>query len=433
MQILHLSAKNFRCFVDFQVELHSGFNLLIGGNGAGKTAVLDALKIGLGGFFQGFPGGKTYGFASTDMRLDPGPDQDGIPDMQPQAPTVLSWSGQLGGQKIKWHRKLQEQKRRTTKGGVAQLRKRAEELAGKVRQHESVDLPVFAYFGTERLWLQKRHGPKLDRKRLSRNMGYLDCLERESSWIEMRNWFSAMTVGQDLAVKHGMTGARVAAELVKAVESAVCQCVPDTEALFYWLGDLHLVRREQGRRVALSWDMLSDGVRSLALIAAQIAWRAATLNPHRGDRAAIDAEGVVLIDEVCLGLHPKWQRLVIQSLTKAFPKIQFVATTHSPQVLGSAKDARVILLQSGSAQPLMGLYGKDTNTLVTVYQGGEERDSRVQADLSAVEKLIDDDQVDQAQTRIADVERLLGADDPAIVRLRTLIRFLRPPKDGEAV
>jgi predicted ATP-binding protein involved in virulence len=179
--------------------------------------------------------------------------------------------------------------------------------------------------------------------------------------------------------------------------------------------------------------MLSDGVRSLALIAAQIAWRAATLNPHRGDRAAIDAEGVVLIDEVCLGLHPKWQRLVIQSLTKAFPKIQFVATTHSPQVLGSAKDARVILLQSGSAQPLMGLYGKDTNTLVTVYQGGEERDSRVQADLSAVEKLIDDDQVDQAQTRIADVERLLGADDPAIVRLRTLIRFLRPPKDGEAV
>ena len=96
MQILHLSAKNFRCFVDFQVELHSGFNLLIGGNGAGKTAVLDALKIGLGGFFQGFPGGKTYGFASTDMRLDPGPDQDGIPDMQPQAPTVLSWSGRQG-------------------------------------------------------------------------------------------------------------------------------------------------------------------------------------------------------------------------------------------------------------------------------------------------------------------------------------------------
>ena len=100
-----------------------------------------------------------------------------------------------------------------------------------------------------------------------------------------------MTVGQDLAVKHGMTGARVAAELVKAVESAVCQCVPDTEALFYWLGICIWFGASRGRRVALSWDMLSDGVRSLALIAAQIVWRAATLNPHRGDRAAIDAEG----------------------------------------------------------------------------------------------------------------------------------------------
>ena len=433
MQVLRLSAKNFRCFVDFRLELQSGFNLLMGGNGAGKTAVLDALKIGLGGFFQGFPGGKTYGFASTDMRLDPGPDQDGIPDMQPQAPTVLSWSGQLGGQPIRWHRKLLEQTRRTTKGGVAELRKRAEELAAKVKQHQAVDLPVFAYFGTERLWLQKRHGPGLDRKRLSRNLGYLDCLERESSWIEMRNWFSAMTVGRELAAKQGLSGAPAAKQLVMAVETAVCQCVPDTEGLFYWLGDLHLVRREQDHRVTLSWDMLSDGVRSLALMAAQIAWRAATLNPHRGDRAASDAEGVVLIDEVCLGLHPKWQRLVIQSLTKAFPKIQFVATTHSPQVLGSAKDAKVILLQSGSAQPLVGLYGKDSNTLVTVYQGGEARDSRVQADLSMVEKLIDDDQIDQAETRIADVERLLGADDPAIVRLRTLMRFLRPQNDGEAV
>jgi len=433
MQVLRLSAKNFRCFVDFRLELQSGFNLLMGGNGAGKTAVLDALKIGLGGFFQGFPGGKTYGFASTDMRLDPGPDQDGIPDMQPQAPTVLSWSGQLGGQPIRWHRKLLEQTRRTTKGGVAELRKRAEELAAKVKQHQAVDLPVFAYFGTERLWLQKRHGPGLDRKRLSRNLGYLDCLERESSWIEMRNWFSAMTVGRELAAKQGLSGAPAAKQLVMAVETAVCQCVPDTEGLFYWLGDLHLVRREQDHRVTLSWDMLSDGVRSLALMAAQIAWRAATLNPHRGDRAASDAEGVVLIDEVCLGLHPKWQRLVIQSLTKAFPKIQFVATTHSPQVLGSAKDAKVILLQSGSAQPLVGLYGKDSNTLVTVYQGGEARDSRVQADLSTVEKLIDDDQIDQAETRIADVERLLGADDPAIVRLRTLMRFLRPQNDGEAV
>ena len=119
-------------------------------------------------------------------------------------------------------------------------------------------------------------------------------------------------------------------------------------------------------------------------------------------------------------------------LRKPFPKIQFVATTHSPQVLGSAKDARVILLQSGSAQPLMGLYGKDTNTLVTVYQGGEERDSRVQADLSAVEKLIDDDQVDQAQTRIADVERLSGgrSGDCAAADADS---FSSAPKDGEAV
>jgi predicted ATP-binding protein involved in virulence len=69
--------------------------------------------------------------------------------------------------------------------------------------------------------------------------------------------------------------------------------------------------------------------------AADIAHRASTLNPHLGAQAARETPGLVLIDEVDLHLHPRWQRRVVGDLLKAFPLVQFVATTHSPFIIQS--------------------------------------------------------------------------------------------------
>ena len=75
-----------------------------------------------------------------------------------------------------------------------------------------------------------------------------------------------------------------------------------------------------------------------------IAYRMATLNPQLKEQALLETPGVVLIDELDLHLHPKWQRLVVADLKKIFPKVQFIATTHSPFVIQSLEAGELISL-----------------------------------------------------------------------------------------
>lgn len=85
----------------------------------------------------------------------------------------------------------------------------------------------------------------------------------------------------------------------------------------------------------LRFRQLSDGYRNMLGMVSDIAQRCVTLNPHLGAAAVAQTPGVVLIDEIDLHLHPKWQRRVVADLTRAFPLAQFVATTHSPFIIQS--------------------------------------------------------------------------------------------------
>ncbi|MBF0471843.1 MAG: AAA family ATPase, partial [Gammaproteobacteria bacterium] len=93
-------------------------------------------------------------------------------------------------------------------------------------------------------------------------------------------------------------------------------------------------------------SLLSDGVRAMVSLTADLAWRCAKLNPHLRAEAANKTEGIVLIDEVDMHLHPAWQQRVIASLQSAFPKIQFIVTTHSPQVISTVAKESIRLIKS---------------------------------------------------------------------------------------
>jgi predicted ATP-binding protein involved in virulence len=106
---------------------------------------------------------------------------------------------------------------------------------------------------------------------------------------------------------------------------------------------------EHGR---LPLSALSDGVRNTIALIVDIARRCATLNPHLGDAAALQTPGVLLIDEVDMHLHPRWQQLIIGLLQKAFPALQMILSTHSPHVLSTVDVAsvRVITLDHGHGE-----------------------------------------------------------------------------------
>ncbi|MDT4875063.1 AAA domain, putative AbiEii toxin, Type IV TA system [compost metagenome] len=84
-------------------------------------------------------------------------------------------------------------------------------------------------------------------------------------------------------------------------------------------------------------------------LVAEIAFRCVVLNGFKRERAVIDTEGVVLIDELDMHLHPTWQKHVVQNLKEAFPKLQFIVTTHSPFIVQSISANELINLDVETA------------------------------------------------------------------------------------
>ncbi len=98
-----------------------------------------------------------------------------------------------------------------------------------------------------------------------------------------------------------------------------------------------------GEPMALEPALLSQGYQSM------MAWVGDLIGQAMIERdepvMASDLRGIVLIDEVDLHLHPRWQRQCIPILRKAFPRLQFVVTTHSPLVLTGFEQHEVIRLR----------------------------------------------------------------------------------------
>ena len=118
-------------------------------------------------------------------------------------------------------------------------------------------------------------------------------------------------------------------------------CIPDAK-MFYHDTDEDQIMIDLENSGLMPFNYLSDGYRNMVAMVADIAHRASRLNPHFGTTAAKETSGVVLIDEIDLHLHPKWQRRVVGDLQSAFPRIQFIATTHSPFILQSLEPGEVI-------------------------------------------------------------------------------------------
>jgi predicted ATP-binding protein involved in virulence len=133
---------------------------------------------------------------------------------------------------------------------------------------------------------------------------------------------------------------------------------------------------------------------------------------------------VVLIDELDLHLHPRWQRHVIRDLRETFPSVQFIATTHSPQLIGEAHPQEVIRLEYQETPNPAQSFGMDSNWVLKHIMGAEDRDKGVRAVLDEVTSLIEKDDLAEAQTKIDDLRREIG-NDPEQVRLSARIdRFV---------
>jgi predicted ATP-binding protein involved in virulence len=170
----------------------------------------------------------------------------------------------------------------------------------------------------------------------------------------------------------------------------------------------------------LNLAQLSQGEKSLMALVGDIARRLAMLNPALENPLAGD--GIVLIDEVDLHLHPSWQRRLCERLTETFPNCQFVLTTHSPLVISDCKNVLIYTLANGELRQLPSQYGQDANTVLLDVMNTSIRNEKIDTELNDLLDAIQDSKLTEAQQLLAELSEELPANHLELVKAKLLLR-----------
>ena len=164
---------------------------------------------------------------------------------------------------------------------------------------------------------------------------------------------------------------------------------------------------------------LSQGEKSLLALVADIARRLVLLNPTASN--PLDGTGIVLIDEIDLHLHPSWQQKVIIRLEETFPNIQFIVTTHSPQVCHTKKSESIWLLKDGKKYKApKGVKGAVSSwVLKNLFLVDERPENEITELLKRYKELVYDDKYHCEEAKVARGQLIdnFGADYDELVSL----------------
>lgn len=355
MQIARLRLESYRRFDSLELGFHPDLTVIAARNGRGKTTVLEAVAAALGPFVGAFDEGHAEHIKQTDVRRKP----VGVLGMNElQFPVVISADLRDGNRTVVSERRLNGVKSRTTTKDALDLIRWGKGLQEAVRKGKPVDLPVVVYYNSQRLARSEKNTGTLTKTIItaSRMASYSDSLSSTvSSYAQLQYWMKSMTLAvvQQEYIHHNLGPSSQAndsqrrvsnqqADLLRSVSLAV-ETVVHGEGWHDFKydishGALTMRHVEHGE---LPVSFLSDGIRAVVALTADLAVRCARLNGHFGDRASLQSSGIVLIDEIELHLHPAWQQRIVQGLRNAFPKLQLILTTHSPQVLSTIERASI--------------------------------------------------------------------------------------------
>lgn len=429
MKIDKLILRNFKKFSSFEVELDPQFNLLIGENGSGKTSILDALSVALGVWLVNPPdttlanSGKSI--EKDDIRLSE-IIESGTVRFQEEKPVSVTATGSVHDRAIiEWQRNIAPFGTRTSNVESGEALQIIEDLYKRDLSGEDILFPVIAYYGAGRAWIpsRKRYGRDSEEDPDSRGFGpdfdqsfaktknaeqqdlarrwsaFYDCLTDRVRIPDIVKWFKRETIARLDRPDNSFRPAYLAVKyaVMKAVPGATSiRYDADRNTIVYGIGEINQ-----------PLDNLSAGQRMMVALVADIAIKAASQNPYLLSNTTENTTdlpevlqktpGVVLIDELDVHLHPSWQRRVVSDLTSIFPSIQFVATTHSPQIIGEVPLRQIRIIQETGAKIPSAGKGVDSNWILDHVMYGDSRSPEAQRLIELVEEALEEESIEKAK------------------------------------
>lgn len=402
-----------------EVATGQSFHLIVGNNASGKTTLLDGLCTGLSPWLQGLDKNlDSRNIEANDIQRRHLRVAD-VSSVEESAETIVSLilNTEEGAHTVtRYRRGIAGRTSHSPDKAVSQKSKAfvryAEATAAAVKRGEPMILPLLCYYGTGRLWLTPKKTTRRQIESRSRLAGYRTSMDPRCDPKDFKDWFKAQ--------EWSAYQKKAESPLFRVVREAVLSCLEGAQSIWF-NPDPHVmdVMVDFGARGIQPFDNLSDGQRNIVALIGDIAIKAAQLNPHLGAELLTRTPGVVLIDELDLHLHPKWQRRIVADLKRCFPLVQFFCTTHSPVIIGEVPREEIIVMHDDgtTGQPSVA-YGADANWILTQVMGcAEPRDAAVAKLIQQIENALEDGELASAEQGLTKLRAQTGEAEASVIRL----------------
>ena len=385
MKLERVTIENYRAIEKLDLPFDPALTVFHGDNGHGKTSVLGAIAAGLGSIPMLLPDVSSIGFRDTDGR-----------GQRPLRVMLRTRDG------IEWDRRRlwpRGKASRRTSTSLGMLKEKMEAIVAADREETApLDLPIVAFYDTDRAVFDVPHRRRNFKTEFPRYAALEGALSPRPNFREFFKWFYALE-NEELREKKEQRDWDYQLSELKAVRKAIERMAPGVSDPRIKLRPLRFavsVESEAGKPEELALDQFSGGYRIVLALAADLARRMAQGNPHLAD--PLESEAVVLIDEVDLHLHPRWQQRVLVDLRQAFPNTQFIVSTHSPQVLTTVRPEHIVELRREEGRIVAGrpsdpTFGAEAgDVLFTVMKVDERPDNEFKTTLDDYMRFVEDGQ-----------------------------------------
>lgn len=461
MEVKKVTLQNIGRFSHLEIplapldNLNSNITVFVGNNGSGKTSILKSLATSLSWLVSRIQSEKGNGSPIPELVIKNGSTSAAIDidvydfrgnECDPDA-EGYSDDGNHFSWRVAKARKGRKGEFKSEYSGVTVF---ADHYRTLLSNDNKTSLPLMAFYSVERVVIDIPLKIR-DKQPFLQLDGYDKSL---SQGVDFRRFFEWFREREDTENESGLSD-----EMLEKLRSMLGsehetwtklkelkasskdrQLTAVRSAIYTFMPEFSNLRVRRKPRLHMSIDknnetldvaQLSQGEKSLMALIGDIARRLAVMNPSLDN--PLMGDGIVLIDEVDMHLHPKWQRSLVKSLMSTFPKCQFVLTTHSPLVISDSKNVLTYMMCADGAKQLPPLYGEDANTVLLDIMDTDVRNADINIKINDLLDAIHSRNLNDARILLKALEEELPASNMELAKARLMLRKqeLRNAKDNE--
>lgn len=400
MKLDRINIENFKSIKHADLFLNGKNTIIFGVNGTGKSTVLSAINFLTRTWINRINSNQSKDFEKfTDNDITVGMDFlniNGVFCMENK-----KYNLSRGYRKTIYNERLSQ---------ITYDKKEYESFVNDFRKdflEKNDNMPVYVFYSTNRSVLG------IYEKFKDQHYDMVSALDRVMSnsvdFKKFFEWYRDRESKETIDIRESIDNHLPIEQdsMLKNVRFAIESVIENVSDLRIRRDPVRMTVNKNGKEVRV--DMLSDGEKCMLALVGDLARRLCLANPGLED--PFKGRGIVLIDEIELHMHPSWQREILAKLIKLFPNIQFIVTTHSPQVLGEADDTFMIYLiddKSGEFKKISRLDGYDSNLILEEYMNTSCKNKNTKDIIEKINTCIIKKEYNKAKQKLSDLREIVG-------------------------